>query len=75
MQTAKIFKTGLSQAVRLPKEFRMAGKELSIAKLGKGIVLQPMPQTWSMVFQELRSIRADNIVREDLPLQEREPLK
>jgi len=40
--TAKLFKHGRSQAVRLPKEFRMEGKEVRIRRFGNGVVLEPM---------------------------------
>jgi len=41
MQTAKIFKNGNSQAVRLPKEFRVEGDEVVIKKMGDTILLMP----------------------------------
>jgi antitoxin VapB len=41
MKTAKLFKNGQSQAVRLPKEFRMTGSEVYIKKQGEAIVLLP----------------------------------
>ena len=37
MKTAKLFKNGQSQAVRLPKEFRMSGSEVYIKKQGEAI--------------------------------------
>jgi antitoxin VapB len=40
--TAKIFMHGRSQAVRLPKEFRMAGKEVLVSREGKRVVLTPV---------------------------------
>ena len=40
--TAKIFMTGRSQAVRLPKEFRLPGKEVRISRVGRGILLEPV---------------------------------
>ena len=40
--TAKIFKHGRSQAVRLPKEFRLPGKEVRVSRLGKGVLLEPI---------------------------------
>ena len=41
MKTAKVFKQGNSQAVRLPKEFRVVETELLIKKSGDSIVLTP----------------------------------
>jgi antitoxin VapB len=40
--TAKLFMHGRSQAVRLPKEFRMPGTEVSVRRDGDRIVLEPM---------------------------------
>ena len=41
MATAKLFMHGRSQAVRLPKEFRIPGKEVRVSRVGKGILLEP----------------------------------
>ena len=43
--TAKLFKNGRSQAVRLPKEFRLEGTEVKISKKGKKIILEPLEST------------------------------
>ena len=40
--TAKIFLHGRSQAVRLPKEFRMPGKEVRVTRVGDAVLLEPM---------------------------------
>lgn len=42
MKKAKLFQNGQSLAVRIPKEFRMKGKELYIKKLGNTLVLIPV---------------------------------
>ncbi|HEV3396108.1 MAG TPA: AbrB/MazE/SpoVT family DNA-binding domain-containing protein [Xanthobacteraceae bacterium] len=39
---AKLFKHGRSQAVRLPKEFRMPGTEVRVRRIGHGVVLEPI---------------------------------
>jgi antitoxin VapB len=41
MATAKIFRHGGSQAVRLPKAFRFEGTEVSIERRGDQVVLTP----------------------------------
>ena len=41
METAKLFTTGGSQAVRLPKDFRFEGNEVLIRKAGKAVILEP----------------------------------
>jgi antitoxin VapB len=40
--TAKLFKHGRSQAVRLPKEFRLPGKEVRVRRVGRAVVLEPL---------------------------------
>ncbi len=42
MQTAKLFQNGRSQAVHLPKSFRLSGKEVKISKQGNKITLEPL---------------------------------
>ncbi|MDX2150099.1 MAG: type II toxin-antitoxin system VapB family antitoxin [Bryobacteraceae bacterium] len=46
MDTAKIFWSGRSQAVRLPRAYRVEGPEVSIRRRGRAIVLEPLPETW-----------------------------
>ena len=41
METAKLFMTGGSQAVRLPKDYRFEGTEVFIHKEGKAIIIEP----------------------------------
>ena len=41
IQTAKLFRNGRSQAVRLPKEFRFEGEEVYVRREGKSVVLSP----------------------------------
>lgn len=50
MATAKLFKTGRSQAVRLPKEFRFKGKEVRIRRVGQGVLLEPMQMNLDEMF-------------------------
>ena len=42
METAKIFTTGRSQAIRLPKRFRFSGAEVAIRKEGANVILSPI---------------------------------
>lgn len=41
---AKVFMHGRSQAVRLPKEFRVQGTEVRVTRVGKKIILEPVEQ-------------------------------
>lgn len=47
MATAKLFTNGRSQAVRLPKEFRFEGSEVSVRREGDAVILEPLkPRAW-----------------------------
>jgi virulence-associated protein VagC len=51
---AKIFRSGGSQAVRLPKEYRFENTdEVLVRRQGKRVVLEPLPRTWSPRFRRL----------------------
>ena len=52
MTTARVFKSGNSQAVRLPKEFRFAGTEVRVTKVGNMLILEPMQSgamPWALI--------------------------
>jgi antitoxin VapB len=56
VDTAKLFITGGSQAVRLPKEYRFEGDEVLIRKEGKAVIIEPKPRPrWPRNF--FKSIR------------------
>jgi antitoxin VapB len=40
-RTAKLFRNGRSQAVRLPKEFRVPGREVVVKRFGAMVILVP----------------------------------
>jgi len=46
MNIARLFQSGRSQAVRLPKEFRFSGTEVSVRHFGNGVLLLPLDQPW-----------------------------
>jgi antitoxin VapB len=46
VNTAKLFWTGRSQAVRLPKEFRFEGEEVRIRRQGNAVILEPVADDW-----------------------------
>jgi antitoxin VapB len=53
MKTAKLFKNGQSQAVRLPKEYRFEGDEVFIKKVGSSVVLLPEKNSWDALVDSL----------------------
>lgn len=57
--TAKLFMHGRSQAVRLPKAFRMPGTEVEIWQVGETVFLRPIPgerPSWAQVADQMESI-------------------
>lgn len=47
MVSAKLFRNGQSQAVRLPKEFALPGKEVFVRHVGNSVLLVPKADPWS----------------------------
>ena len=46
MNIARLFQSGRSQAVRLPKEYRFAGTEVVVQHFGNGVLLLPLDDPW-----------------------------
>jgi antitoxin VapB len=72
MATAKVFASGNSQAVRLPKQFRLKGDEVEIFRRGDEIVLREKAQHLGRAFDLICQL--PDFDREDAPPQEREGL-
>lgn len=73
MSTAKLFMTGRSQAIRLPKEFRFDGTEVEIFRRGDEVILREKNKTAVDIFDLLASFPDDFLLeRDDTPPQERE---
>ena len=70
MKTAKLFKNGQSQAVRLPKEFRMEGTEVYIKKQGSAIILLPKERSWEPLFNSLNHFEKDFKLERNQPEEE-----
>jgi antitoxin VapB len=72
MATARIFKSGNSQAVRLPREFRMNGPEVEIFKRGDEIVLREKRQGLTELLELFAQLPEEIEQRDQPPMQERE---
>ena len=65
---AKLFTDGRSQAVRLPKQFRFDGKEVTIRKEGKAVVLEPAGKRawpagyWQRIDRQAKDLELGRIV-------------
>lgn len=67
MNTAKLFKNGESQAVRLPKNCRFMGKEVQIKKIGNGVLLTPVITSWDPLLKSIALFPADIAFTRDEP--------
>ncbi len=64
--TTTLFINGRSQAVRIPKELRLEGKEVSIRRLGDGVLLLPVKASiWPEGFFENIRVSDENFTRPD----------
>lgn len=76
METAKLFWSGRSQAVRLPKEYRLDVDEVRIRRRGAALILEPVPRDWAWLDALVGQLDADaaQAAREAAPQQERPEL-
>jgi antitoxin VapB len=59
VETAKIFWTGRSQAVRLPKEFRFEADEVRIRRQGNAVILEPIAKDWQWLDRVIGPVEDD----------------
>lgn len=75
METARLFKNGQSQAVRLPKHFRFEGEKVFIKRVGSAVVLIPYKDSWETLFESLDQFSEDFMREREQPAsQNRESL-
>jgi antitoxin VapB len=65
-RTAKLFKNGRSQAVRLPADFRFAGTEVNIRRdpVSGAVILTPIPQqtgNWDIFLKALAKVKPGDV--------------
>jgi antitoxin VapB len=67
MNTAKLFKNGKSQAVRLPKEFKFEGQEVYINRIGRNVILIPKDDPWGSLVKSLDMFSDDFMAQRKQP--------
>lgn len=74
MLSSKVFVSGNSQAIRLPKEYQVEEKELYIQKIGSTIILFPKTNPWEAFERSLNEFSDDFMIdgRNQPAVQERE---
>ena len=65
MKTAKLFKNGNSQAVRLPKDFRFEGESVFVQRLGNSVVLIPKDDPWKSLMDATERFTDDFMEERD----------
>lgn len=73
MVKAKVFYSGRSQAIRIPKKYRFNTKEVSLIPLGNDILIKRGSNSFADLYNELEDIPKNEQIGEieDLPPQER----
>jgi antitoxin VapB len=67
MDTARIFQSGRSQAVRLPKAYRFEGSEVVVKHFGNGVLLMPLNNPWAMLDAALDAFEPGFIISREQP--------
>jgi antitoxin VapB len=67
VDTAKLFMTGRSQAVRLPKDYRFDGTEVFIKRVGHAVVLLPQKAGWDVLAQSLEEFEPGVRIEREQP--------
>ena len=62
--TAKLFRNGRSQAVRLPREFRFEGDRVRVRRAGRGVLVEPLFKDVDTWFAELDRLATEPLMRE-----------
>ena len=70
MDTAKLFQSGRSQAVRLPKEYRFRGNEVVVKHFGNGVLLLPIDDPWQMLEAGLEAFEPGFMLSREQPEQQ-----
>jgi antitoxin VapB len=67
MDTARIFQSGRSQAVRLPKEYRLGGVEVGVRHFGNGVLLLPLDDPWQTLEAGLAAFEPGFVLTREQP--------
>ena len=70
MLTAKVFQSGNSQAIRIPKEMHTDEKEYIIRKSGNCLFLFPSDDPWALLRQSVGQVEEDVTFKRDQPMLE-----
>lgn len=69
MERARLFKSGNSQAVRLPKSYRFDGGYVWLQRVGSAVMLIPVDDAWSLLEESLALFTDDVFAEREQPPQ------
>jgi len=70
MDTARLFQSGRSQAVRLPKQYRFAGTEVVVKHFGNGVLLLPVEDPWQTLEAGLAAFEPGFVITREQPAEQ-----
>ena len=70
MDTARLFQSGRSQAVRLPKDYRFSGSEVAVKHFGNGVLLLPIDDPWQTLEEGLAAFEPGFALEREQPEQQ-----
>jgi len=73
MDTARLFQSGRSQAVRLPKAYRFSGTEVIVKHFGNGVLLLPIENPWQTLEAGLATFEPGFQLNREQPEQQGRP--
>lgn len=71
MDTAKLFKSGRSQAVRLPRAYRFDGTEVAVRHFEGGVLLLPLRAGWDVLENSLEQFEPGTKLKREQPSPQR----
>jgi antitoxin VapB len=75
MHTAKVFWSGRSQAIRLPKDFRFDTETVHISRRGNTVILEPIAENWKWLDKICGKLEQDFIdAANEQPEQQKRPI-
>lgn len=69
---AKVFMSGRSQAVRLPKELRFSGEAVIAKRFGNGVLLLPVEAPWQTMWQALDEFEPGFTIEREQPAEQQD---
>ena len=70
MEQARLFTSGNSQAVRLPKDYRFKGDRVYIKRMGNAIILLPRDDPWQPLREGLALFTEDFMAERAQPTEQ-----